>query len=83
MPARGISLQKPSVPDWGRPQCEGKLWRRLRITLTIVSNIEDFAIFADVTVWGESTVERGFGRKVAPGGAKTILGSFFNSVLWQ
>ena len=40
-----ISLQKPSVHDWGRPQCEGELWRRLRITPTIVSNIEDFAIF--------------------------------------
>ena len=46
MPGRGISLQKPSVPDWGRPQCEGELWRRLRISRTIVSNIEDFAIFS-------------------------------------
>ena len=45
MPGRGISLQKPSVHDWGRPQCEGELWRRLRITPTIVSNIEDFEIF--------------------------------------
>ena len=26
----------------------------------------------DVTGWGKSTVERGFGRKVAPGGAKII-----------
>ena len=46
MPGRGIWLQNPSVPDRGRPQCEGKLWRRLRITRTIVSNIEDFAIFS-------------------------------------
>ena len=45
IPARGISLQKPSVHDWGRPQCAGELWRRLRITPTIVSNIEDFTIF--------------------------------------
>ena len=69
IPARGISLQKPSVHDWGRPQCQGKRWRRLRITPTIASNIDDFAIFPDVTVWGESMVERGFVRKVAPGGA--------------
>ena len=48
MPARGISVQKPSVHDRGRPQCEGELWSRLRITPTIVSNIENFAFFS---VW--------------------------------
>ena len=46
MPGRGISLQKPSVHDWGRPQYAGELWGRLRITPTIVSNIEHFAIFS-------------------------------------
>ena len=69
MPGRGISPPKPSEHDWGKPQCAGEPWSRLRITPTILSNIADFAIFPNVTVWGESTVERGFGRKVAPGGA--------------
>ena len=72
IPARGISLQKPSVHDWGRPQYAGEPWRRLRIPPTIVSNIENFTIFRISPgrySLGESTVERGFGRKVAPGGA--------------
>ena len=47
---------------------------------SIVSNIEDFAIFRDGTAWGESTVERGFGRKVAPGGAITGFVSAFECV---
>ena len=67
---RGISLQKPSVHDLGRPQCDGEPWSRLGTLSTILSNIEDFAILPDVTAWLKSTVERGFGRKVAPGGAK-------------
>ena len=74
MPGRGISVQKPSVHNWGRPQYAGEHWRRLRTTPTTVSNIEDFAILPDVTVWLKSTVERGFGRKVAPGGAIKIVG---------
>ena len=45
--ARGISLQKPSVDDSGRPQCEGHPRSRLRMPPTIVSNIEDFAFFLD------------------------------------
>ena len=43
--ARGISLQKPSVHDSGRPQCEGEPWSRLRMSPTTLSDIEDFAIF--------------------------------------
>ena len=71
---RGISLQKPSVHDSGRPQCDGEPWSRLGTHSTTLSNIEDFAIFPDGTVWGESTVERGFVRKVAPEGRdKTLL----------
>ncbi len=45
MVVRGISLQKPSVHDSGGLQCEGEPWSRLRMSPTIVSNIEDFAIF--------------------------------------
>ena len=44
---RGISLQKPSVHDSGRPQCEGELWSRVRISPTIVSNIMEIVIFPD------------------------------------
>ena len=41
---------------------------------TIVSNIENFVFFRTPgTGWGKSTVERGFGRKVAPGGAKMVM----------
>ena len=47
--ARGISLQKPSVLDSGRPQWGGQPWSRLRMSPTIVSNIEDFAIFRNDT----------------------------------
>ena len=42
---RGIWLQKPSVHDSGRPQCEGDLWSRLRTSPTTLSNIMEIAIF--------------------------------------
>ena len=43
--ARGIWVQKPSVHDSGRPQCEGDLWSRLRTSPTTLSNIMEIAIF--------------------------------------
>ena len=73
MPGRGISLQKPSEHDWGRPQCTGELWSRLRMSPTIVLNTGNFGIFRPVTARGKSMVERGLVRKVAPGGATTNL----------
>ena len=43
--ARGISLQNPLVHDSGRLQCEGEPWSRLRMSPTMLSDIEDFVIF--------------------------------------
>ena len=48
MLVRGISLQKPSVRDSARPQCEYELENRVAHPPTMLSNIEDFAIFPNI-----------------------------------
>ena len=44
---RGISLQKPSVHDSGRLQCEGEVWSRLTTAPSMLLNFIEIAIFLD------------------------------------